>query len=237
MLQMRSRTIVLAGVTVALIGAVAVFVYARSVTARVGDESAVSAYVATKDIPAGTSFDKAASSISRRDVPTSLRPAGAVSKPQQVAGRTSVRRITKGEVITTSQFGKSETAPASGLEIPPKHNAVTMNLAPPQGVAHYAQAGDLVNIYTTIKNAAGNGSVTKLLLSNVQVLANRSATTAQSEGVAGSGEVLLTLSLTPGQAEKVIFAKENGSLWFGLVRPGDDPATTGAGRTASNVLS
>jgi hypothetical protein len=54
--------------------------------------------------------------------------------------------------------------------------------------------------------------------------------------VVTGGESLLTLALTPDQAEKVIFAKENGALWFGLVRPGDAPATTG-GRTAQNVLS
>lgn len=235
MLQMRSRTIVLAGVSVALIGAIAVFVYGRSVTARVGDEGAVSAFVASKDIPAGTTWESAARSVSRRDVPVSLRPAGAIDTPKVVAGRTSVRRITKGEVITAAQFGKSEAAPGAGLEIPPGHNAVTMNVGPPQGVAHYAQSGDLINVYVTMKGA--DGPITKLILSNVQVLANRSATAEQKEGVAPSGEVLLTLSLTPGQAEKMIFAKENGSLWFGLVRPGDKPVTTGAGRTAANVLS
>jgi pilus assembly protein CpaB len=238
MLQMRSKTIVLVGVTVALLGAVLVFVYARGVTARAGGENAVDAFVASKDIPAGTAWASAAPSVKRHSVPVSLRPANAVTTPQrQLAGRTSVRKITKGEVITAAQFGQTEAAPGAGLEIPPKHNAVTMNLASPQGVAHYAQAGDLVNIFVTTKNAEGNGSITKLLQSNVQVLANRSAVAEQREGVAGGGEVLLTLALTPGQAEKVIFAKENGSLWFGLVHPGDGPASTGAGRTAQSLFN
>ncbi len=236
MLQMRSRTMVLAGVTVALVGALAVFVYGRSVAARSGGEDGVSAFVAAKDIPAGTVWNAASPAIDRRSVPASLRPAGAITSPEQVAGRTSVRQISKGEVITNAQFGRSTAAPAAGLEIPPKHNAVTINLSPPQGVGHYAQPGDVVNIYTTIKNTAGDGPITKLMLSNVQVLANRSATAEEGKGVAGSGEVLLTLALRPGQAEKVIFAKENGSLWFGLVHPGDKPVTTGAGRTAANVL-
>ena len=238
MLQMRSKTIVLVGVTVALLGALTVIVYARAVTRSAVAENAVTAFVASKDIPAGTAWANAAAAVTKRAVPLSLRPAGAVTAPQkQLAGRTSVRKITKGEVLTTAQFGTSEAAPGAGLEIPAKHNAVTINLAPPQGVAHYAQAGDLVNIYVTTKNTAGDGPITKLLQSNVQVLANRSAVAQQREGVAGGGEVLLTLALTPGQAEKVIFAKENGSLWFGLVHPGDKPVGTGAGRTAQTLFN
>jgi Flp pilus assembly protein CpaB len=173
--------------------------------------------------------------MTRRAVPTSLQPDNAVTSPAQMAGRTSVRGISKGEVVTTAQFGGVKSAPGAGLEIPPGHNAVTMSISPPQGVVHYVQKGDLVNIYVTMKQ--GEGTVTKLLLSNVQVLANQPASAQSTEGVVGGGgEVILTLALTPDQAERVIFSKENGSLWFGLVRPGDAPASTG-GRNIQNVLN
>lgn len=235
MQQTRSRTIVIAGVVVALLGAVMVFAYAKSVTGRIGGEATVSSYVATRNIPAGTKWEAAAASMTRRAVPTSLKPDNAVTSAAQLAGRTSVRAISKGEVVTTAQFGGVKAAPGAGLEIPPNHNAVTMSITPPQGVVHYVQKGDLVNIYVTMKQP--EGAKTKLLLSNVQVLANQPATAQASEGVVGGGaEVILTLALTPDQAERVIFSKENGSLWFGLVRPGDPPATTG-GRTEQNVLN
>jgi Flp pilus assembly protein CpaB len=236
MQQTRSRTIVVAGVVVALLGAVMVFAYAKSVTGRIGGEATVSAFVATRDIPAGTTWESAKASMTQRSVPTTLKPASAVTSSTQMTGRTSVRGISKGEVVTTAQFGGVSSAPGAGLEIPPGHNAVTMSISPPQGVVHYVQKGDLVNIFVTLKQ--GDGALTKLLLSNVQVLANQPASTASSsEGVVGGGgEVILTLALTPDQAEKVIFSKENGSLYFGLVRPGDAPATTG-GRTVQNVLN
>lgn len=236
MQQTRPKTIVLAGLAAALLGAVIVFVYARSVTSNVGGESAVQAFVATRDIPAGTTWEAAASAVARRPVPATLRPTDAINSPAQLSGRTSVRRISKGEVVSSAQFGSSSAAPGAGLQIPPGRNAVTVNLPPPQGVAHFAQPGDLVNIYATIRGVAGGGAITKLLLPNVQVLANRSPGAQESQGVTSSGQVLLTLALTPGQAEKVIFAKETGSLWFGLVRPGDKPAST-SGRTANSVLS
>jgi pilus assembly protein CpaB len=240
MQQTRSRTLVVAGVAVALIGAIAVFAYAKGVTGRVAGEPGVPAFVASRDIPAGTKWEDASSGLTKRNVPASLRPASYVSSPEQLTGRTSVRAIAKGEVLTKSHFGKSASAPAAGLQIPPGHNAVTMNMGTPQGVAHYVQAGDLVNIYVTIKGTPAAPTITKLLLPNVQVLANRSATAQERAGSAASatssGEMLLTLALTPDQAEKTIFSRENGSLWFGLVHPGDAPAATG-GRTAATVLN
>jgi Flp pilus assembly protein CpaB len=231
---MRSRTMMLAGASVALLGALVVFAYAKSVTSGAGGGSSISAYVATKDIGAGTKWEDAQKVVAKQNVPESLRPASAIGSPVELAGRTSVRQIAKGEVVTVSQFGTSAAAPGLGLEIPPKLNAVTINIPPPRGVAYYPQAGDLVNVYTTIKTVDGK-TTTKLLLSNVQILSNHAAGTQTSEGVSNSGEILFTLALSPDKSEKLIFAKENGSLWFGLVRPGD-PAATTAGRNITNVF-
>ena len=233
-MQVRPRTMVLIGVSVAMLGALLVFGYGRSMAGRVGGGSAVSAFVATKDIGPGTKWDAAKKAVSAQSVPESLRPALAITSQTQLEGTTAVRRITKGEVVTTSQFGRSAAAPGAGLEIPAKQNAVSINVPPPRGVAHYPQPGDLVNVYTTIRGADGK-TITKLLLPNVQVLSNRSAGTQANETVASSGEVLLTLALTPDKTEKLIFAKENGSMWFGLVHPGDKAANT-VGRTTDNLL-
>jgi Flp pilus assembly protein CpaB len=224
----------LAGASVALLGALVVFAYAKSVTSSAGGGSSMSAYVATKDIGAGTKWADAQKVVAKQNVPSSLRPASAIGSPAELAGRTSVRQIAKGEVVTVSQFGTSAAAPGLGLEIPPKLNAVTINIPSPRGVAHYPQAGDLVNVYTTIKTVDGK-TTTKLLLSNVQILSNHAAGAQTSEGASKSGEILFTLALSPDKSEKVIFAKENGSLWFGLVRPGD-PAATTAGRNITNVF-
>lgn len=233
-MQLRPRTMVLMGVSVAMLGALLVFGYGRSMAGRVGGGSASSAFVATKDIGPGTTWEAARIAVKSQSVPESLQPASAITSEAQLAGTTSVRRITKGEVVTTAQFGRSSAAPGAGLEIPPKHNAVTINVPPPRGVAHYPQPGDLVNAYTTIKGADGK-TMTKLLLANIQVLSNRTAGAQANENVASGGEVLLTLALTPDKTEKLIFAKENGSMWFGLVHPGDGPATT-VGRTTNNLL-
>lgn len=231
-MQTRSRAIITAGVVTALLGALLVFVYGRSVESSAESAPATQALVASQGIPAGTPWEEARGKVDARPVPQDARPVSAVDDAESLDGRRSVRAIQKGEVITTAQFGLSESAPAGGLDIPPGQNAVSVDLGVPQGVAGYVQSGDFVNIFTTFSGAEGEDeTVTKLMLSNVQVLANKPA----GEDGKSSGGVLLTLALTPHDAEKVVHAKQQGQLWLGLVHAGDPQAET-PGVTRVNVL-
>jgi len=47
-------------------------------------------------------------------------------------------------------------------------------------------------------------------------------------------DVFFTLALSPQDAEKVIFAQTYEALWYGLVHPGDGPATS-AGQTFKSL--
>lgn len=245
-MKKRSTTVVITGVVVALLGMLLVFVYAGRVKERAGAGAGLgptaSAFVATVDIPVGTSWEAMADRVRKQPVPGGLRPSSAVSRATQVAGKSSVQAIAKGEVLTMNQF----TAASSGsIDIPKGQNAVTINLTPPQGVGRYVQPGARANVFVTFKTLPGSanpaeGAVTKLLLTNVRVLANQPASSAGEESAtttpSSSGEILLTLAVTPDQAEKLIFAKENGSLWLGLMRPGDAPAAPSTGRTFRTAL-
>ena len=239
----RSSGVVVGGIIVALLGMVLVFTYAGRVRAGAGvSGGAATAFVATNDIPAGTRWEDMVGALKKKDVPSDVRPATAVATTAQLNGKSSIQSIAKGTIVTTSQFN---TSSSGGLDIPAGQNAVTVNLGLPQAVARYIQPGSETNVFVTYKSLpqAGNPAdavVTKLLLSNVKVLANQvqqapSADTAEAAAPAATGEVLLTLALTPQQSEQLIFAKENGSLWLGLVHPGDAPVTSG-GRTYRTAL-
>lgn len=231
----RSSTIIAAGAIVAVLGAVMVFAYARSVSGQTAGVPTVPAWVATSDIPAGTPWEQARTHLDEQRVPETMRPGSAVTDTSSLDGLLSVRPISSGEVLTTSQFGAERASPVT-LEVPPGRNGVTLNVGVPQGVARHVGAGDLVNVYVSFKGAEDTGTVTKLMLSNVQVLAAGLPGSATAPGATGSGEVLLTLALTPDDAERAIFAKENGSLWIGLVNPTDPPAVT-TGRSFDDVLN
>lgn len=237
----KSSATIVTGSIVALLGAALVFAYGRSVQAGGGSQAAVQAFVARSEVPAGTTWEDAIDSFQKQRVPKDIRPSNAVSDEDQLAGRTAVRSIGRGEIVTAAQFGAADESAAGGLEIPPGRNGVAVSMPVPQGGARYVQPGSLLNIYATFKGSAfgseATAPTTKLILSNVQVLANRPYEQGADKAapVSGGGEVLLTLALSPDEAEKMIYAKENGALWFGLVRPGDAPAAT-AGRTPRSAL-
>lgn len=237
----RSSGVVVGGIILALLGMVLVFTYAGRVRAGAGvTGGAASAFVATNDIPAGTRWEDMTGALKQKDVPADVRPATAVATDSQLNGKSTIQSIAKGTIVTTTQFN---TSSSGGLDIPAGQNAVTINVGIPQAVARYVQTGAETNVYVTYKAlpTAGNPAdavVTKLLLSNIKVLANqpmRTQAEETAEASAPANEVLLTLALTPDQAEQLIFAKENGSLWFGLVHPGDAPVASG-GRTFRTAL-
>lgn len=238
----RSSGVVVGGIIVALLGMVLVFTYAGRVKAGAGLSGAAgTAFVATNDIPAGTRWEDMVGALKKKDVPADVRPSTAVATTTQLNGKAAIRGIAKGEIVTTSQFN---TSSSGGLDIPAGQNAVTVNLGVPQAVARYIQPGSDTNVYVTYKGLPNaqpaDAVITKLLLSNVKVLANEpmqapTAEAADAAAPAQGSEILLTLALTPDQAERLIFGKENGSLWLGLVRPGDAPVTSG-GRTFKTAL-
>jgi pilus assembly protein CpaB len=240
-MKKRSNLLVAAGVLASLMGMLLVFVYTARVKASGGTQLAATAtaFVATSDIAPGTSWENMSGLVKEQRVPPELRPASAVAEPDEVEGKAAVRKISKGEIVTNLQFDAPRSA---SLPTPKGFDAVTINIGPAQGVAQYIQPGVKTNIYVSFKGAPtadpADGVLTKLLLSNVVVLSNQFANPnaeGEPEESSPGGEVLLTLAVTPDQAEKLIFAKENGSIWLGLPHADNGVATTG-GRTFKTVL-
>jgi pilus assembly protein CpaB len=236
----RSKMVVVGGAFLALLGMLVAYIY----TTSAGKASAIEpasqdatapSYVAISDLTVGTPWEKLATLVEKRQVPVSLRPPEAISNASQVKGKTLVRSMSKGEILTMVQF--NETG-AESLTIPEGQSALTISVPAPQGVADYIQPGSKANIFVTLKGIPGKSpeetTVTQLLLSNMTVLANRRALSAkaQADGVQppDGGDILLTFAVTIDQAEKIIFAKENGAVWLTLMHPGD-PAGVGIGRS------
>jgi pilus assembly protein CpaB len=245
----RSKVVVIGGAIMAFLGMLLAYLYTASaartaVDSPAGSAETASAYVAKSDLTVGTVWEDLAALVEKRQVPVSLRPAGAITDPSQVEGKTLVRSMSQGEILTDVQFNQTG---AESLKIPEGMRALTISVPLPQGVGDYVQPGSNADIFVTFKGLPGqsnpeDANLTQLLLSEVKVLANRRALSAaaQAEGVTAApsdtGEILLTLAVTVPQAEKIIFAKENGSLWLTLMNAGD-PAVPGSGRTYRTALA
>ncbi|MCW3043703.1 MAG: hypothetical protein JWL57_1861 [Actinobacteria bacterium] len=239
-MKSRSSTIIGAGVALAILGAALVFLYAHSLQGSAGAATGtdVAAFVAKTAIPSGTKADSLTTYVKGQAVPAAARPADALTSLSQIANLQTLRNISAGEVVAVSQFGTAgaatatTTASTDGLAIPAGKNAITVTAPVPQAVAGYVSAGDLVNIYMTGK---GDQSA-RLLLSHVAVLAVVPANTPKIAAAAPpTTDINFTLALSPQDAEKVIFAQTYEALWYGLVHPGDGPATS-AGQTLKSLF-
>ena len=118
--------------------------------------------------------------------------------------------------------------------IPEGKQAVAVQVPYIAGLAGYAKAGDIVNVYGLVddKSSASTpaGPASKLTLPGVQVL----AVTGPGPG-AEAGNATYLLALDAGQAEQAIFFAKFQSLWLTLVPKGQAPQPT-SGHTYKNAF-
>jgi hypothetical protein len=127
-------------------------------------------------------------------------------------------------------------APPSTFTIPEGKQAVAVQVPFVAGLAGYAQAGDLVNVYATVEKGQTGPDKTapptaKLILPAVQVL----TVTGPGPG-SGDGQTTYLLALDAAQAEQAIFFARFESVWMTLVPKGQPAAVPTPGRSYENAL-
>src|SRR6266516_2945543 len=249
---MSRRTIALvAAIVLAAVATVALISYVQSANKnRSNGQRYVAVFVAKDVIPQGTSGDTAISQglITQIKVPQLARTDGAIGSLQEIKGEVALVDIQKNEQIIASRFVSPENAGPGRLVIPTGLQAVSVQVAIPPGVAGFIKQGDTVSVIAQITvpkpggtAAAATSPTVRYLLQNVKVLAigqftvttaTNGSTTATTQQTAG--QVLVTLAVSPIQAEKLVLANLQGQLYFTLLpSPPGKPANT-PGRTTSN---
>jgi pilus assembly protein CpaB len=244
MARLRSNTRVIAivlAVILAAVAAYALFSYIRGVETRTQEDfEPVEAYVAADLIPAGTSASAAVAGnlVEQRAVPAVAVPQGAVGDLAQLEGTVALADILPGEVLLADRFGTDVVAPRGLREIPQDKEAIAVEVGVAQGVAGFIAPGDLVSIIAEVvipEEAAADAvedeaapppveqieSVfTQYLLQDVEVLAvGRRVVTEGEDQVQQTEQMLMTLALDPEDAERLVFAWNNGTLHFTLLPP------------------
>jgi Flp pilus assembly protein CpaB len=152
-----------------------------------------------------------------------------VAKPQSApiaatTPATQVRTVTSGAAAAVGQ--------TTTYTIPKGMQAVSIEVPSVAGLAGYAKAGDMINMYATVRNQQTSGRLktpyVKLVLQNVKVLDVRSP----APGTGGSSVYLLALDVK--QAEEVIFWAKYESLWLAIVTPQNTPIVS-TGRSYQNA--
>ncbi|MGB8649212.1 MAG: Flp pilus assembly protein CpaB [Mycobacteriales bacterium] len=243
---MGRRTVLLvAAFLIAAVGTGLVFAYVSNVDNRaLADQNPKKVLVVKKLVGQGTSVSDAEKSgaFELKEFAASSIAPGALSDLAPVREMVTLAPLFPGEQVLQAKFGSAGSS--SILAIPTGKIAVSVQLGDPARVAGFVQPGAEVAVFVTL-NAALNGKtaqqLTNVLLPRASVIAVGPTTITKASGNdAANTEALpraiLTLALTQQEAQKLIFAEEQGQLYFGLL---DKDSKTGRGGpvTLTNLFS
>lgn len=242
----RRTVLLIAAIVVAALGTTLIFAYVSRTDERAReDQELVEVLVAKSLIRAGTTGAAAERAVAfdRVQVPRSVRLDNVVAAISEISDLVAVTDIYPGEQIIKPKF----VAPGSagGLPIPTGKVAMSVQLGDPQRVAGFVKPGSDVAIFVTIATPAAPGQVaqpaaTRLLLARISVLAVGPTTLRPVTGNDANKEsvptAILTLAVDQTQAQKLIYASQNGSLYFTLLTK-DSKVAPGPGTDARTLFS
>jgi pilus assembly protein CpaB len=242
---MRSRgLVVVLALILATLAVVGLFLYTRSVKEDATSGGALTEVVVSKvDIAANTDLNQLINEgqFELKNVPTDDLVQGAIQQVSELRNRRNSVPILAGEQIPLSRVEGGKVT-GGVLGIPDGLEAIVVALDAPRAVSGAMAGGDFVTIYATFqdvpakqkKNQTTNTStsaaqqqqtedVTVVLVPQVQVL--RVAVPQQTTGVSGNvtsdttGTISVALGLKPEDAQKFVFALEQGKVWLSLLPP------------------
>ena len=144
-------------------------------------------------------------------------PQGAFADPSLFAGRVLARSVVPGEPILESSLLPEGSQSGLASLIEERSRAVSIQVDEFQSVAGFVQPGSRVDVVASLQGAAGPRS--ESILQNVKVLAV-DVRTAQGDGTPQPARVV-TLEVTPREAEKLSAAENGGRIKLAMRNPKD----------------
>jgi pilus assembly protein CpaB len=192
--------------------------------------------------------------IGTKQVPRSILPPSAVSNASALTDKISVSTISKGQFIVDESFAQAANVGGFSSNVPKGHQAITISVDATHGVAGFITPGDTVNVLYTGPVTAQEGAgvagapvrVSAFLVPSVKVLAvgqttansapasstsgvglrtsNQAAGAPSTPSAASTSTGLITLDVTPRQAQQIAQGVALGTFYLTLDAPGLDPS-------------
>jgi Flp pilus assembly protein CpaB len=233
---MKERGLVVVLAFLLAIGATAaVFLYVNGVKSSATTGGTTTNVIVSKQtIPAGTGLDALVSSgaFVTKSIPTDDVVPGATTSIQQLQGKTTSSTILAGEQIPIARVTGTEAG--GPLAIPKGMQAETFQLSAAEGVSGHVFQSSHIAIYATFDGASisgkssppavtggsggsGGETVTVDLVPDVQVL---DVIRPEAKSTTSS-QFLVTLALTPQDAQRLAYTLDQGRVWVALLPPGE----------------
>jgi len=192
--------------------------------------------VAVVDISWGTTLNK--EMIKKVDFLKGSTPPGSFSDSTALVGRVAIYPIKADEPIIESRLAPV-TIKTGGVAavITPKKRAVAIRVDKVIGVSGFIRPGNRVDVLVTIPFGKASTSIPKTILQNILVLTVGPELEKKAKEEKPSEMDVITLELTPEEAEKIALAAAEGKLTLALRNFNDTEDVLTKGSTVPNLLA
>jgi len=230
-----NRTLLVLVLSVVVAGLATSFVY-RAVQRIPVREVEVKNYhvaVAAKSLPIGTMLTP--SDVKLVPWPSSSPVAGAYTKVEEVANRGLIVPVMENEPLTASKLASPEAGAGLPPTIPTGMRAISVKVNEVIGVAGFVVPGTRVDLVVTLSKR--DDGLSRVVVTNVQVL---TAGTRYDQEQAKDGKpvpsTVVTLLVTPEDAERIALASAEGSIMLTLRNPLDTESTITKGTRMASLM-
>src|SRR5581483_5935064 len=215
----RSRLMMIGALAVAVGFLVSVYVF-KNLQARNGPrtDNTAEVMVAASDLQVGARVEDR--DIKVIHIPAADLPPGAPRRKADVVGHGVIIPISKGEFILPNRLAGENAGSGLPALIPPGMRAVSVRVNEVVSVAGFVTPGTRVDVLLTGTPGASGDQQTTTVLQNVLVLASGHTLERSASGEAQNTAVI-TLLVTPDDAQRLTLASSEGHIQLALRNPLD----------------
>lgn len=213
----RTRLLMIGALALALGFLASAYVY-RTLQGRSGADNTADVMVAANDLQVGSRVEAGDVRVIR--IPAADLPPGAPRRKSDVLGHGVIIPISKGEFILPNRLAAENAGAGLPSLIPPGMRAVSVRVNEVVSVAGFVTPGTRVDVLLTGSPGGSGEQQTTTVLQNVAVLASGHTLERSSTGEAQTTAVI-TLLVTPDDAERLALAQQDGHIQLALRNPLD----------------
>jgi pilus assembly protein CpaB len=231
----RNRTllVLLVAVGLASVATYGVFRTIRNIPVREVEVATLHVAVAAENLPLGTRLTK--EHVKVVGWPAANPVEGSFASADSVLGRGLVQPVAANEPLTERKLAPIEAGAGLSPSIPPGMRALSVKVNEVIGVAGFTVPGTRVDVLVILKDK--DNSMARAVVSNLQVL---TAGTRYDIEQAKDGKPMpsnvVTLLVTPDDAERISLAQSEGSITLVLRNPLDVTPTETRGVRMAGLM-
>jgi pilus assembly protein CpaB len=232
----RTRTfvVVLIAIVLASLASLGVYRAVQRIPAREVEIATTHAVVAARPLTMGTLLTK--DDVKLVGWPARTPLAGGFTSVDQVTNRGVTAALEENEPLTDGKLAPAGSGGGLPPSIPQGMRAISVKVNEVIGVAGFVAPGTNVDVVVTIR-AGSEGSMSRVVVSNVQVVTVGTRSDQQNANAKDPqrpASSVVTLMVTPDDAERIALASAEGQIILTLRNPLDTlPTTTEGTRMAS----